>query len=59
MNSPTLDLRTVLGWLVMLLLAATIGSLALPDFNSLTWKLGVAALVAIILWLIYPKGKSS
>lgn len=43
----------------MLLLASAIGSLALPGFNSLTWKLGAAALVAIILWLIYPKGKSS
>jgi hypothetical protein len=58
MNNSSLDVRSVLGWVTMLLLAATIGSLSLPGFNSLTLKLGAAALLAIILWLIYPKGKS-
>ncbi len=55
----TIGLRSVLGWTVMLLLAASFGSLAIPGFNSLTLKLAVAAVVVIILWLIYPKGKSS
>ena len=43
----------------MLLGSATLGSLALPGFNALTLKLRVAPLVCIILWFIYPKGKSS
>ena len=38
----------------MLSAAATIGSLALPGFNSITLKLG--ALVCTILWWVYPKG---
>ena len=43
----------------MLSAAATIGSLALPGFNSVTLKLAGAALVFAILWWVYPKGKSS
>lgn len=43
----------------MLLGSATIGSLALPGFNALTLKVGIAALVCTILWFIYPKGTLS
>jgi hypothetical protein len=43
----------------MLLAAAALGLLALPVFFSLTLKLATAAVGVGILWLIYPKGKSS
>jgi hypothetical protein len=53
--------RDLLGWAAMLLAVAALGLLALPGFFSLTLKLATAAVgVGVgILWLIYPKGKSS
>jgi hypothetical protein len=50
-------LRFLLGWTAMLLLAASVGSLAVPGLSSLTLKLVGAAVFVIILWLIFPKGK--
>ncbi len=52
-----IGLRSLLAWAAMLLLASSIGSLAVPGFHSFTWKLAAVALVVIFLWLIYPKGK--
>ncbi len=43
----------------MLLAVAAVGLLTLPGFFSLTLKLAAAAVGVGILWLIYPKGKSS
>jgi hypothetical protein len=54
-----LNVRFLLKWGTLLSAAATIGSLALPSFNSITLKLGAAALVFSILWWVYPKGESS
>ena len=51
------SLRSLLGWTAMLLLAVSVGSLAVPGLSSLTFKLVGAAVFVTILWVIFPNGK--